>query len=207
MCEINRAVTDDLADPDTGLHHGLEDQVDHKSTTDASRMEEKAPVLRRGTISCEGAILRAPPDVLGIVVNRLVMRGKSGDSRLGAGAGGSSSSSNLLSESSTPAVMVDDGLRDAARLGSTCRIWRDAYRALLLQNVGLSIEVTRECDAILACLLDRRVLMAFHHPYSGRRLSASIGSKKTPDSKANSELSREAHQERGMYMQYRVENG
>ena len=70
------------------------------------------PVCRRGTISCFGDIMQVPPDVQRVVLETLM------GPRLG-----------------------DSGLRDAARLGTVCRGWRQAYRGLLLADVGLSIKV------------------------------------------------------------------
>lgn len=56
-------------------------------------------VLRRGTISCEGNLLKAPPDVLQLVLRCLVHRANTGSSP------------------STASTCV--GLVDAARLGMT----------------------------------------------------------------------------------------
>lgn len=70
------------------------------------------PVCRRGTLSCFGDIMQVPPDVQRVVLETL-MSPQQGDS----------------------------GLRDAARLGIACRGWWQAYRGLLLADVGLSIKV------------------------------------------------------------------
>ena len=104
---------------------------------------EFTPISRRGTISCEGAILHAPPDVLCIVLKQLVRKGipepSSGDTAMDINQ--AELSTPFLSKRFSPEVMMNDGLRDAARLGSTCRGWRDAYKSLLMQDVRLSIEV------------------------------------------------------------------
>ena len=76
------------------------------------------PVCRRGTISCFGDIMQVPPDVQRVVLETLM------GPRLG-----------------------DSGLRDAARLGMACRGWRQAYRELLLADVGLSIKVNGKASA------------------------------------------------------------
>ena len=114
-----------------------------KNRNCVSMESEFTPISRRGTISCEGAILHAPPDVLCIVLKRLVRKGipepSSRDTAVEINQ--AEFSSPFLSKSFSPEVMMNDGLRDAARLGSTCRGWRDAYKSLLMQDVGLSIEV------------------------------------------------------------------